>query len=131
MVAPAAKREAVAHLKVQLGLSEQRVCQIAGADRKMARHQSERAPDMARQGRLREMANKGRRFGHWSCPVAGSIIMLNQIDGNYRLSMDASSQSISIRSAISFECLSCGAAATATSASSSPLARLRKNAPIT
>ena len=52
MVTPAVKREAVAHLKAHLGLSERRACQIAGADRKMVRYQSQRAPDTALRGRL-------------------------------------------------------------------------------
>lgn len=34
MVGPAAKREAVTHLKVTMGLSERRACQIISADRK-------------------------------------------------------------------------------------------------
>ncbi len=45
MVTPAVKREAVAHLKAHFGLSERRACRIARADRKMARYQSQRAPD--------------------------------------------------------------------------------------
>lgn len=57
------KREAVAHLKAQLGLSERRACQIAGADRKMVRYRSQRAPDSALRGRLRDLANERRRFG--------------------------------------------------------------------
>jgi putative transposase len=40
MVGPAAKREAVAHLKAELGLSERRACTIVSADRKMIRYQS-------------------------------------------------------------------------------------------
>jgi putative transposase len=64
MVTPAAKREAVAHLKAHLGLSERRACQIAGADRKMVRYQSQRAPDTALRGRLRDPANERRRFGY-------------------------------------------------------------------
>jgi putative transposase len=39
VVAPAAKRDAVAHLKALFWLSERRACQIAGADRKMVRYQ--------------------------------------------------------------------------------------------
>lgn len=34
------KREAVAHLRSLLGLSERRACRIAGADRKMVRYQA-------------------------------------------------------------------------------------------
>lgn len=64
MVTPVAKREAVAHLKAQLGLSERRACQIAGADRTMVRYQSQRAPDTALRVRLRDLANERRRFGY-------------------------------------------------------------------
>ncbi|ATQ55544.1 IS3 family transposase [Paracoccus yeei] len=64
LVTPAVKREAVAHLKAHLGLSERRACQIAGADRKMVRYQSQRAPDTALRGRLRDLANERRRFGY-------------------------------------------------------------------
>jgi putative transposase len=64
MITPAVKREAVAHLKAHLGLSERRACEIAGADRKMVRYQSQRAPDMALRGRLRDLANERRRFGY-------------------------------------------------------------------
>ena len=64
MVTPAVKREAVAHLKAHLGLSERRACQIAGADRTMVRYQSQRAPDTALRGRLRDLANERRRFGY-------------------------------------------------------------------
>ena len=64
MVTPAVKREAVAHLKALLGLSERRACRIAGADRKMVRYQAQRAPDTVLRGRLRELANERRRFGY-------------------------------------------------------------------
>ena len=58
------KREAVAHLKALLGLSERRACRIAGADRKMVRYQAKRAPDTVLRGRLRDLANERRRFGY-------------------------------------------------------------------
>ncbi|KFE33293.1 transposase, partial [Thioclava atlantica] len=58
------KREAVAHLRSLLGLSERRACRIAGADRKMVRYQAQRAPDTELRGRLRELANERRRFGY-------------------------------------------------------------------
>ncbi len=61
---PAVKREAVAHLKARFGLSERRACQIVGADRKMIRYRSQRAPDTVLRGRLRELANERRRFGY-------------------------------------------------------------------
>jgi putative transposase len=64
MVTPAVKREAVVHLKAHLGLSERRAWEIAGADRKMVRYQSQRALDTALRGRLRDLANERRRFGY-------------------------------------------------------------------
>jgi hypothetical protein len=45
VVAPAVKREAVAHLKARFGFSDRRACRIAGVDRKTARDQSQGAPD--------------------------------------------------------------------------------------
>ncbi|MEQ5872635.1 IS3 family transposase [Sagittula sp. NFXS13] len=64
VVTPAVKREAVAHLKALLGLSERRACRIAGAERKMVRYQAQRAPDTVLRRRLRELANERRRFGY-------------------------------------------------------------------
>ena len=64
MVGPAAKREAVAYLRAEHGLSERRACHITGADRSMIRYRSQRAPDTALRGRLRELANERRRFGY-------------------------------------------------------------------
>ncbi len=57
MVTPVVKREAVAHLRAHLGLSERRACENAGADRKMVSYQSQHAPDTALRGRLRDLAN--------------------------------------------------------------------------
>ena len=42
MVGPAAKREAVAHLRSVLEMSERRACTIVAADRKMIRYRSRR-----------------------------------------------------------------------------------------
>lgn len=64
MVGPAAKREAVAHLQAELGLSERRACIIVSADRKMIRYRSSRPPDAELRVQLRELANARRRFGY-------------------------------------------------------------------
>ena len=64
MVGPAAKREAVAHLRAELALSERRACSIVSADRKMIRYQSCRPPDTELRVQLRELANARRRFGY-------------------------------------------------------------------
>ena len=64
MVGPAAKREAVAHLQAELGLSERRACSIVNADRKMVRYRFRRPPDTELRTQLRELANARRRFGY-------------------------------------------------------------------
>jgi putative transposase len=69
MVGPAAKREGVAHLQAVMGLSERRACSIVGADRKMIRYCSRRAPDTELRTQLRDLANARRRFGPF-LPIA-------------------------------------------------------------
>jgi transposase InsO family protein len=64
MVGPAAKREAVTHLKVTMGLSERRACQIISADRKTIRYRSSRPPELELRTKLRDLANERRRFGY-------------------------------------------------------------------
>lgn len=64
MVGPAAKREAVAHLKVTMGLSERRACQIISADRKTIRYRSSRPPEVELRAKLQDLANERRRFGY-------------------------------------------------------------------
>jgi transposase InsO family protein len=64
MVGPAAKRDAVAHLKSVMGISERRACQIISADRKTIRYRSCRPPEVELRSRLRDLANERRRFGY-------------------------------------------------------------------
>ena len=64
MVGPDAKREGVAHLQAAMGLSERRACSIVGADRKMVRYRSCRAPDVELRAQLRDLANERKRFGY-------------------------------------------------------------------
>ena len=64
MVAPAAKRQAVAHLQATLGMSERRACMVVGADRTSMRYRSCRADDGDLRSRLCELAQQRRRFGY-------------------------------------------------------------------
>ena len=88
MVGPAARREAVAHLKVVLGLSERRACTIVLADRTMIRYQSRRPADTELRERLRALANDRRRFGYRRLFVllrrAGEPSGINRIYRLYR-----------------------------------------------
>jgi putative transposase len=64
MVGPAAKRDAVAHLRGVLEMSERRACSLVTADRKMIRYRSRRPADTELRARLHELANQRRRFGY-------------------------------------------------------------------
>jgi len=64
MVTPAARREAVAHLREHHEASERRGCLVIGADRTAIRYRRRRGDDAAVRGRLRVLAGERRRFGY-------------------------------------------------------------------
>ena len=64
MVTPAARREAVAHLRIAFEVSERRACSTLGADRTSVRYHSRRPSDALARARLRELASVRRRFGY-------------------------------------------------------------------
>ena len=64
MVGPAVKREAVAHLRAVMGLSERRACCIVDVDRKTVRYLPRRSADTELRAKLRDLANARRRFGY-------------------------------------------------------------------
>jgi putative transposase len=64
MVTPAAKREAVAHLRRSYEMSERRACAITAIDRSTVRYRSRRPDGGALRSRMRELAAERRRFGY-------------------------------------------------------------------
>jgi putative transposase len=64
MVTPAAKREAVAHLKGAHEMSERRACLVIGCERMTVRYRSRRPDDPRLRERLRALARERRRFGY-------------------------------------------------------------------
>jgi putative transposase len=64
MVTPAARREAVAHLRASFEVSERRACEALGVDRTLVRYRSSRGDDASVRTRLRELAAVRRRFGY-------------------------------------------------------------------
>jgi putative transposase len=64
MVTPAAKREAVAHLRSAFEMSERRACRVTGCERMTMRYRSRRPDDQALRERLRALAHERRRFGY-------------------------------------------------------------------
>ena len=64
MVTPAARREAVAHLKQSYEMSERRACSVIGADRSSVRYRHRRPDDRELRDVLRAAAEMHRRFGY-------------------------------------------------------------------
>jgi len=64
MVTPAAKREAVAHLRSAFDMSERRACRITGCVRMTVRYRSRHPDDNDLRLRLRALAHERRRFGY-------------------------------------------------------------------
>jgi putative transposase len=64
MVTPAAKREAVVHLRSAFLVSERRACSTLATDRASVRYRSTRPNDEVIRARLRELASQRRRFGY-------------------------------------------------------------------
>jgi putative transposase len=88
MVRPAAKREAVAHLREHFQMSERRACSLLAADRKMIRYRSRRPPETELRERLRDLANERRRFGYRRLFILlrreGEVSGINRIYRLYR-----------------------------------------------
>ena len=64
MVTPAAKRQAVAHLRSAFEMSERRACRITGWVRMTVRYRCRRRDDACLRQRLRALARVRRRFGY-------------------------------------------------------------------
>lgn len=64
MVTPAARREAVAHLREHCAVSERCACRLVGVSRSTARYQPRDRDDTALADRLRTLARQRPRFGY-------------------------------------------------------------------
>jgi putative transposase len=64
VVTPAARREAVAHLRQAFEMSERRACRAIGADRTSVRYEATRPDDGPLRERLKALAQERRRFGY-------------------------------------------------------------------
>ena len=64
MVTPAAKRDAVAHLRTAFDMSERRACRTIDCMRMTVRYRSRRPDDTELRQRLRALAHERRRFGY-------------------------------------------------------------------
>jgi putative transposase len=64
MVTPAAKREAVAHLRSAFDMSERRACRTIACVRMTVRYRCRRPDDAELRQRLRALAHERRRFAY-------------------------------------------------------------------
>jgi putative transposase len=64
MVTPAAKREAVVHLREAYEISQRRACQVIGCCRMTIRYISRRSNDAVLRERMKAIAHERRRFGY-------------------------------------------------------------------
>lgn len=64
MVAPAAARDAVAHLQTAYGMSERRACRVLGCCRMTMRYQALRTDDIVLRDWMKAIAHERRRFGY-------------------------------------------------------------------
>jgi putative transposase len=64
MVTPAARREAVSHLRGEHRMSERRACRVIGCQRMTVRYRSRRPDDPHLRERLVALARERRRFGY-------------------------------------------------------------------
>jgi putative transposase len=64
MVTPAAKREAVAHLRTAFEMSERRACKTLGCCRMTVRNEAIRLDNLALRERMKAIAHERRRFGY-------------------------------------------------------------------
>lgn len=88
MVTPAALRSVVTHLKEGFQLSERRACTIVGLCRSSCRYQAKPKNDEEIRARLRELAQKRRKFGatrlHTLLRRAGILINHKRTERLYR-----------------------------------------------
>ncbi len=64
MVTPGAKREAVAHLCAEHGVSQRRACEVLKIDRSSVRYRSIRPDDVDLRDAMKKIASERRRFGY-------------------------------------------------------------------
>ena len=88
MVTPAARREAVAHLRAAHGVSQRRACTVLAVDRSSVRYRPRAPEDPAVRARMRELAAERRRFGyrrlHWLIGREGIVMNHKKFRRLYR-----------------------------------------------
>ncbi len=88
MVTPDVKRNAVAHVCAQHGVSQRRACQVLSFDRSSMRYRSVRPDDAAIREAMKKLASERRRFGYRRIHVMldrqGIVMNLKKLRRLYR-----------------------------------------------
>ena len=100
MVTPAAKRDAVAHLRRSWEVSDRGgACAVIGTDRNSVRYRSRRADDGPVRAQLRDVAAIRRRFGFSVCRCCWSAKASGCLEGRLQPGQNAQRHLIRSRSA--------------------------------
>jgi putative transposase len=88
MVTPDAKREAVAHVVQEHGVSQRRACEVLSVDRSSMRYRSIRSDDACIREAMKKVASERRRFGYRRIHVMlhrqGIVMNLKKLRRLYR-----------------------------------------------
>jgi putative transposase len=88
MVTPDVKRDAVAHVCVQHGVSQRRACEVLSVDRSSMRYRSVRPDDASIREAMKKVASERRRFGYRRIHVMldrqGIVMNLKKLRRLYR-----------------------------------------------
>lgn len=88
MVTPDVKRDAVAHVCAQHGVSQRRACEVLSVDRSSMRYRSVRPDDAAIREAMKKVASERRRFGYRRIHVMldrqGIVMNLKKLRRLYR-----------------------------------------------
>ena len=88
MVTPDVKRNAVAHVCAQHGVSQRRACEVLSVDRSSMRYRSVRPDDAAIREAMKKVASERRRFGYRRIHVMldrqGIVMNLKKLRRLYR-----------------------------------------------
>ena len=88
MVTPGAKRDAVAQVCAQHGVSQRRACEVLSVDRSSVRYRSVRPDDASIREAMKKVASERRRFGYRRIHVMlgrqGIVMNLKKLRRLYR-----------------------------------------------
>lgn len=104
MVTPDVKRNAVAHVCAQHGVSQRRACEVSSFDRSPMRYRSVRPDDVAIRKAMKKVASERRRFGYRRIHVMldrqGIVMNLKKLRRLYREKKPDAAQALRLQTGL-------------------------------